>query len=606
METSGVTESGIDVGRKALRVVLVSAPWALFHRPSIQLASLERYLGEKSDCRVESHHLSLDIAARIGIDLYTRISKSGWAGEALFAPLLFPEKKAEAARLFKQELRADGNGHIPDFDRLRADMAQACDTWLSAIDPETMSLCGFSICFSQLLPSLYLAAKLREAAPVATVFGGTSCSSEAGRSLIGQFKQIDYLIDGEGEGALLALCHFLSGKRSTLPGQVLTRNEHSGVSETLSVGRLDDLPIPSFRAYLSEVKKLFPDMPFMPVLPVEFSRGCSWNRCTFCNLNLQWQGYRHKKAERMSAEVMRLVEETESLRFSFTDNVLPDRETGPFFQAMSESGKDLSFFAEIRAKTPVERLRLFSSGGLHTVQVGIESLSGSLLAKMGKGTSVMDNLAIMKNCCASGIILMGNIIIQFPGSSSEEAEETLENLEYAFPFAPLDVVPFFLGYGSPVYRNPEKYGIRAITVHPKNRLLFPRKFQNRLLACGYRGDRALQTKRWRPVQQKIRAWQRCHRQRSQGDKPLLYYQDGGTFLVIHQQLPAGSTLLHRLRGSSREIYLLCDQPTELEEICRSYPRLSRGAIETFVRQLCEKRLMFRENERLLALAVRHA
>ncbi len=606
MEKPTGAESGIDQGNPVFRVVLVSPPWALFHRPSIQLASLESYLRQQSDYPVESHHLSLNIAARIGIDLYTRISKSGWAGEALFAPLLFPEKKAEAARLFRQELREDGNDHIPDFDRLSADMVQVSDTWLSTIEPGTISLCGFSVCFSQLFPSLYLAAKLKEAAPVATVFGGTSCSSEAGRSLVSHFEQIDHLIDGEGEKALLELCNYLSEKRSTLPGGVSTRNENNSVSEPLSACRLDDLPIPSFTSYLSEVKHLFPDVPFMPVLPVEFSRGCSWNRCTFCNLNLQWKGYRHKKAGRMSAEVLQLVNETESLSFSFTDNVLPERETTRFFKAMSETGKDLSFFAEIRAKTAVERLELFRSGGLQTVQVGIESLSGSLLARMGKGTTVMDNLAIMKNCSASGIILMGNIITQFPGSSSEEAEETLENLDYAFPFFPLDAVPFFLGYGSPVYRNPKKYGIRAITAHPKNRMLFPRELKIQLLACGYRGDRAVQIKRWRPVLEKIKAWQRYHRKRSQSDKPPLYYRDGGSFLVIHQQRPDSSTLLHRLRGTSRELYLFCDQPKKLEEICRAYPRLSHEAIKAFVRQLCEKRLMFRENERVLALAVRFA
>ncbi len=606
MEHSAGPGTGFDQDNPLFRVVLVSAPWALFHRPSIQLASLESYLREKSDFCTESHHLSLNIAARIGIDLYTRISKSGWAGEALFAPLLFPGKKAEAARLFRQELREDGKGHIPDFDRLSADMIHCCDTWLSTIEPGTISLCGFSVCFSQLFPSLYLAARLKKKTPVATVFGGTSCSSEAGLSLINHFEQIDYLIDGEGEGALLELCNFLGEKRSTLPGQVLTRNENISVIESLSVKRLDDLPLPSFRSYLSEAKNLFPDMPFMPVLPVEFSRGCSWNRCTFCNLNLQWKGYRHKRAERMSLEVRHLVNETESLSFSFTDNVLPDRETEQFFKALSATKKDLSFFAEIRAKTSIERLKLFRSGGLQTVQVGIESLSGSLLARMGKGTSVMDNLAIMKNCSASGITLMGNIITQFPGSSSDEVQETLENLDYAFPFAPLDAVPFFLGYGSSVHRNPGKYGIRAITVHPKNRMLFPREFKIQLLACGYRGDRTVQIKLWRPVQEKIKTWQQYHRNRSHGDRPPLYFRDGGAFLVIHQQLPDSSVLLHRLRGTSRELYLFCDQPKEFHEICSAYPRLGREAIVAFVRQLCDKRLMFREHERVLALAVRLA
>ncbi|MEE4164600.1 MAG: hypothetical protein V2I35_01285, partial [Desulfocapsaceae bacterium] len=187
------------------RVVLVSPPWALFHRPSIQLASLEGYLKDTSTYSVESHHFYLNIAATIGIDLYTRISASGWAGEALFSALLFPEKKADAAALFKTELGTDGKGNIPDFNKLCTDIEACCDAWIAATEAGTIALCGFSVCFSQLLASLYLAFRLKQAASVVTVFGGTSCSSEVGRYLVARFEQIDYLIDGEGEIALLEL-----------------------------------------------------------------------------------------------------------------------------------------------------------------------------------------------------------------------------------------------------------------------------------------------------------------------------------------------------------------------------------------------------------------
>jgi ribosomal peptide maturation radical SAM protein 1 len=590
--------------RIQFKIVLVSAPWALFHRPSIQLASLRSYLQEKGGYSVNNRHLYLNIAKKIGIELYSRIATSGWAGEALFAPLLFPQKREEAARLFSSELKGDGKGVVPNFDSLVADIEECCDTWLSGIDLEKISLLGFSVCFSQLLPSLYLASQFKTKADISTVFGGSSCSESVGLSLIKHFDQIDYLIDGEGEMPLLELCNYLSGLQTNIPTQVKARQIQETNTKTSGIKQLDELPIPDFDPYLKEIRQLFVDLPFIPTLPIEFSRGCRWNHCTFCNLNLQWKGYRHKSAKRIIAEVQELSVRNESLNFAFTDNMLPEKETENFFQAMADSKHDFNFFGEIRAKTSPDKLFLFRRGGLQSVQVGIESLSTSLLSRMRKGTTTMDNLAIMKYCCANRILLLGNIITEFPGTSREEIEETLSNLDFVLPYLPLEAASFFLGYDSPIYRQPRDYGISAIMIHPKNRMLFPQQYQGEMLISGYRGDKKNQQKQWRPVRERIRAWQDFHRNRNSNCKPALYYRDGGGYLIIHQELPEKPALLHRLRGVSREIYLFCDQPKRIEEIGTSFPRLSRESIEKFIRQLSSKRLMFHEADRILSLAVR--
>ena len=159
--------------RIRFRVILVSAPWAVFHRPSIQLANLRSYLQEVGGYPVDNCHLYLNIAKKISIDLYSRIANSGWAGEALFAPLLFPQKKETAARLFHSELQGDGKGSVPDFGGLVADIEECCDIWMSNIDLEKVSLLGFSVCFSQLLPSLYLASRFKAKADIPIVFGGS-------------------------------------------------------------------------------------------------------------------------------------------------------------------------------------------------------------------------------------------------------------------------------------------------------------------------------------------------------------------------------------------------------------------------------------------------
>ncbi len=598
-------EAGLEQDHHSFRVVLVSAPWALFHRPSIQVASLRSYLLEKGDYQADCNHAYLAIARRIGIDCYARIARSGWAGEALFAALQFPEKTDAATRLFYSELRGDGRGPVPDFAALVADVRSCCDAWEAGTDWHQVSLVGFSLCFNQLLASLYLAGRLKQtAAGLPIVFGGTSCAGGVGRSLVERFEQIDYLVDGEGEGPLLALCQHLDRGQGALPGRIITDTGRGGGASSPDIAPLDDLPIPDYRPYFQELQKTFADLPFLPTLPVEFSRGCSWQRCTFCNLNLQWRGYRLKRAARMIAEVQELSATNESLHFAFTDNVLPAREMDEFFRAVAAAPADMTFFGELRATTSLERLIRYRCGGLRTVQVGVESLSTSLLARMGKGTTAMDNLAMMKNCVAAGVVLMGNLIVEFPGTSPAEISETLDNLDYALPFAPLDAASFFLGYGAPMYRRPRDYGITAILTHPHYRALFPDRCRGTMLVSGYRGDRLRQKKLWRPVRRKIGAWQEFHRQRRGRETPPLSYRDGYSFLVISQELPRQPSLLHRLRGVSRQLYLYCAQPQSLTAISTAFPRLSPAAIDRFVDQLCRKRLMFREGDRVLALAVR--
>ena len=68
-----------------MKLALISMPWAIFNRPSIQLGTLKSYLRQQLDrVYVECYHPYLDIAAAIGLDNYRIISESPWAAEALY------------------------------------------------------------------------------------------------------------------------------------------------------------------------------------------------------------------------------------------------------------------------------------------------------------------------------------------------------------------------------------------------------------------------------------------------------------------------------------------------------------------------------------------
>jgi radical SAM superfamily enzyme YgiQ (UPF0313 family) len=117
----------------------------------------------------------------------------------------------------------------------------------------------------------------------------------------------------------------------------------------------------------------------------------------------------------------------------------------------------LRLFGEVRATTPLKELNAMRACGMREVQIGIEALSSDLLKKLRKGTSVNQNLEIMKNCEALGIRNISNLILRFPGSNEQDVAETLRALEFALPFYPLKAVYFWLGLESPVWQNPKDF-----------------------------------------------------------------------------------------------------------------------------------------------------
>jgi hypothetical protein len=306
----------------------------------------------------------------------------------------------------------------------------------------------------------------------------------------------------------------------------------------------------------------------------------------------------------MFSEVSTLAARHRCLDFSFTDNALPPEETDSFFEKTQAADKDFRFFAEIRAMRQPANFSAYRRGGLIEIQVGIEALSDTLLKRMNKGTTVMENIAAMKAATAAGIRLMGNLILEFPGSSELEAEETLKALEAVLPYHPLQAATFFLGLASPIHREPAAFGISAITPHPKNKALFPAVFldQAPLLVQTCRGDRLRQRRHWEPVRKKLSAWSDFHRARH-SLLPALTFRDGGDFLLIRQERPEAQVLHHRLTGTSRRIYLRCSHPVRKADLLSTAAPVTATQLASFLDDLASKHLLFQDHERCLALAV---
>ncbi|MBU3980402.1 MAG: RiPP maturation radical SAM C-methyltransferase [Proteobacteria bacterium] len=607
---------------KCKDVILVSMPWSLFSRPSIQIGALKAYLKLRFPyINIAAHHFYLKVAETIGYELYHSISESTWLAETIYAAMLSPEKLKTIEKIFHKEAKNKPLCRKLIFKDLVSKVKKVTDAFIESINWNIFCLAGFSVSQCQLTSSLYIIKRLKTKYPELKIVLGGSTFAGASKEVFKLIPEIDFVAKGEGELPLSQLVHHLSisNKTDKIPyiKGIISREsiENDNSDMFYQMETLDSLPMPDFDDYFDLIQTFGSNKTFFPTISCEISRGCWWRHlqrsknikgCAFCNLNLQWDGYRSKSPSKVVSEVDKLTSKYKTLSVAFTDNALPVKESKEVFIQLKELKKNFRFFSEIRATTTQENLKIMHDAGMSEVQIGIESLSTRLLRKLNKGTTAIQNLEIMKNCEHLGIVNNSNLILQFPGSDMDDVEETLRNLEFATSFRPLRQVNFWLGLESPVWQNPQQFGIKALYNHPRYADLLPQNISSmRFLIQAYRGDLRYQKKLWKPVKQRIKAWKMEYESLHNNSffEPILSFLDGRDFLIIIQKQFNDRTLMHRLKGKSREIYLFCQHYRSIKKILEHFPELSDDKIISFLRIMVSKKLMFEENEKYLSLAV---
>ena len=616
------------------RITLMAAPWTLYNRPSIQISVLKAYLNRYfPELHIEAWHLFLQIAVTIGYATYQALSQRTWLAETVYAAMLYPDRCSAIEKMYGKYARKDSALRHLAFADLVTNVQKATQKLVQHQKWQNVDLVGFSVSLCQMTSSLYIMREIKTMNPKTTIVaGGTTFCGPSARRFLDVFPLIDFIVEGEGEIPLAGLITHLNHRQKTkknvkAPRGVvsrLTAEEH--VPCCVQVSKLEQLPRPDYAEYFDTLKGFAPEKRFFPSIPVEASRGCWWsassvlpaysNRraggsgkkegCAFCNLNLQWQGYRTKAPRQIAQDIEALTTAHQTLSVAFVDNVMPTSKGGKIFRDIEKIPQDIEFFGEIRANTSPAILKRMRRAGLREVQIGIESLSAGLLKKMNKGTRVIQNLEIMKHCEMLGLKNSSNLIMGFPGSDEHDVAETLATLDFALPFQPLKPVQFWLGLESPVWRNYREFNIKSIANHPGYGVLFPSKMINGLafIIQTYCGDVTRQREAWLPVKRKINQWRRQYAEMHANafSKPILGLQDGGTFLIIRQRRHRAESQTHRLTGLSREIYLFCQTNRSFHRILATFPDLTVEKAEPFLRMMVDKRLMFKENDRYLSLA----
>jgi ribosomal peptide maturation radical SAM protein 1 len=593
-----------------LRLALIAMPWANHTRPSCALSALSAYIERHlPEVAISVRSEYVEVAQLLGEETYDALAQECYRiGELLYAALLYPTQRESVRAVFLEWARE----RIPpaanegSFDALLGALSQHADTLALAAD--SLDVAGFTCSFGQTFASLLVAKRMKERNPRCEIlFGGSSVSRTMGPSLLHEYPFLDFVFQGEGE---LPLTDFL---RSRLSGEPFSRREilgrdAAGPSPTLSaeIGRMDDLPMPDYGDYAERAERYGIDW----ALPIEGSRGCWWDRtartgdptqtCYFCSVNVQWNGYREKTVDRIVEELATLSGKYRVTRAFFVDNIIRLKGVETLAEKIIALGRDYELFYEARANLQPHELLAMWEAGLRASQFGIEGLSSAVLKKVGKGTTALQNLQVMRLLTEFEIEHGGNLITGFPGTTDEEVAETVRTIRTAASaYQPLSVIQFFLQRGSTVDVLRERYELKNVRNRDWYRPGLPEEVWRRIHMFDVDFDTEVPLADWTPVYEAAAEW----RARYRGlNRKLVVYRDCVEFLQIEdrrqEDLRSGS-----FDGLAREVYLACLETQGRTALHARFPEASERELSEIIDFFVEQEVMACEGDRVLSLAV---
>ena len=335
-------------------------------------------------------------------------------------------------------------------------------------------LVGIGMAFDeQLIPGLTLARAIKEAAPdVHVVAGGTLMTKLAPRlqELGKLFSPLDSAILYEGETPLARLLDHLAGEveREAVPN-LLYRDGEGLRANAFGSEDFLALPPPDFEGFpLGEY--LLP----RTILPMLTTRGCYWKRCGFCthHHSYGWR-YRPQGKERLIEHVAELRRRHGADHFYFVDEAVPPANLKLLAEyGRTPAGEGFRWFGDMRFERRLDGpfCRDLYAGGCRVLIYGMESGNQQVLDAMEKGVAVATMSDSLRAMHEAGIFSILMFFTGFPGETRAQAMETLQFVEaHREHVGAYAHGAFSLLEGSPVHRDPERYGVTSIA-RPENDL----------------------------------------------------------------------------------------------------------------------------------------
>ncbi len=334
--------------------------------------------------------------------------------------------------------------------------------WAREIVASGASVVGFTAYKINIFTIYAICTHLKALQPeLLTVVGGPET---LGNTDILRHEQVDLVIKGEGEQALLQLALALESPDPQLQhiaGLAFRRDGEVMDQAPVRVDDLDRLPFPTFSGIDN---RSYPQKG----IPIEASRGCIHN-CTFCG-ETKLTRFRAKSGRRIFAELDHYHRTLHQRVFEFTGQLINGnmKELESFCDLILASGihgrlRPLTWTGNacVRKEMTPRLLAKLKQAGCRYLYYGVESGSDAVLRAMNKMHDVALTERVLADTRRAGIRARIYMIIGFPTESEEDFEQTLDfirrnrrNIQYVLAGGGLQIDPM-----ADIGQNPERFGI---------------------------------------------------------------------------------------------------------------------------------------------------
>ena len=464
-------------------VQLINMPFGFLNRPAVGISILKVCLRERGiQCDVT--YPNLMFADWIGLENYQFVMDNMselQLGDWLFSQALFG-KQADAG-LYKHLLESNGKSkeEIRKIFALSQKVVPFLNYCMEALEVSKYGIIGFTTNFQQSLSSLALSNLIKTRYPEKLiVFGGAACTSPMGDQLLKSFSWIDFICSGESELSFPTLIESI--RAGIAPDRIAGVSFINGM-KTISglppeiVEDFKAVPMPDYDDFFRQFSESSVSLQYSPHIPIETSRGCWWgvkSHCLFCGKNKLQMEYRSKAPEIVLNEILYMKDRYGCHQFVPADNVIDMSYFKTLFPQLKRENADLSFCFQVRPNLTKRQIKLLRDSGVNHVQVGIESLNTHILKLMEKGSSLLQNIQVLKWCREYNIDVFWNLLYGAPGESPDDYINTILAIDFIHHLqTPINVTAIRLERFSPLFDNQVLYGLENVRPLDSYQALYP-------------------------------------------------------------------------------------------------------------------------------------
>jgi anaerobic magnesium-protoporphyrin IX monomethyl ester cyclase len=199
------------------------------------------------------------------------------------------------------------------------------------------------------------------------------------------------------------------------------------------------------------------------------TRGCYWNKCTFCDYGLNTatptSPWRERRIEQVIEDLRHAMDDCGARFVYFAVDVMSPAYLDRLADALVDAGLGLRWGAEIRMERVFnpERCRKMAASGCVHVSFGMESGNQRVLDLIDKGTKVEYMGQTMKNFAEAGVAVHLFTFTGFPTETREEKEESKRFIRQNQAWWSGGGMGTFLLTGTAIVaKDPSRFGVRIV------------------------------------------------------------------------------------------------------------------------------------------------